>query len=592
MFLIQRFGRQPLSSCLFCILIVLVGCDQPRSTRRRTTAAQQASATAGMTQNDLLKAVDRLSRLDEFEVTQAQLQAKYELNRWISEQDPQASWEPDAIVARAPREIRESDLLNDLGSSAFSDADVQYIQDAILLRNISRSVAQSPPDQRLAQWLAEQGDRLSELEREQLGIAGRLFDWTVRNMQLEATLPYPEEAVAPTVGGEPSATKRIPPPQQAIAGPGYRFPPGEALQYGYGDSLQRARVFILLARQQGIDVVQLAFPGQTVPPRPRPWLTAVLLGKELYLFDCQLGLPISGPGGQGIATLSQVMQDPGLLDALDISEHDYPVAAADLQELIALLDAAPEALSRRMKLAEMNLAGEQRITLTASPSELAERVKQCAGIASASLWTLPYETIWFQAAMKQVLEQNIDAARSYYASVGIFKAHNSLVQGRYLHLSGVLEEHDGRPGAKQYYMECRIPSFALDEVETSKEVQKQMGLVREPQEGDFVWQARLAAARVFALQSKQYATYWLGLCHLATGNYEAAIVWLKDRTLGAAPDGLFTDGARYNLARAYEATGQWELAREQLLADDSPQQHGNLLRARLLKQWADEASAP
>ena len=57
--------------------------------------------------------------------------------------------------------------------------------------------------------------------------------------------------------------------------------------------LQRARIFILLARQLHIDAVMLGI--ETRSGRPRAWLPAVLLGDQLYLFDTQLGLPIPGP---------------------------------------------------------------------------------------------------------------------------------------------------------------------------------------------------------------------------------------------------------------------------------------------------------
>jgi hypothetical protein len=68
------------------------------------------------------------------------------------------------------------------------------------------------------------------------------------------------------------------------------------------------------------------------------------------------------------------------------------------------------------------------------------------------------------------------------------------------------------------------------------------------------------------------------------GNSEAAIDWLKTRTLEADPDGPWTAGARYNLGRVYEAEGRIEEAVECYRADaDVPERHGNLLRAHWLK---------
>ena len=61
-----------------------------------------------------------------------------------------------------------------------------------------------------------------------------------------------------------------------------------------------------------------------------------------------------------------------------------------------------------------------------------------------------------------------------------------------------------------------------------------------------------------------------------------AIEWLT-RTAEDSPASPWLPGARYNLARCYEELGQFDLARQWLQSDaDSPQRHGNLLRARQL----------
>ena len=56
--------------------------------------------------------------------------------------------------------------------------------------------------------------------------------------------------------------------------------------------------------------------------------------------------------------------------------------------------------------------------------------------------------------------------------------------------------------------------------------------------------------------------------------FETAIEWLKQRTLDTPSDNLWKTGARYNLARTYEALGDLETARKTLLLDESPQKHG------------------
>ncbi len=101
--------------------------------------------------------------------------------------------------------------------------------------------------------------------------------------------------------------------------------PWQILLYGRGTAEQRAWVFALLCRQQGLDVVMLELAGAERPvgskqpaarqPRDDFWLPAAGVDGQLYLFDTRLGLPIPGPGGEGVATLDQVQQDDDALAA-------------------------------------------------------------------------------------------------------------------------------------------------------------------------------------------------------------------------------------------------------------------------------------
>ena len=85
--------------------------------------------------------------------------------------------------------------------------------------------------------------------------------------------------------------------------------------------------------------------------------------------------------------------------------------------------------------------------------------------------------------------------------------------------------------------------------------------------------------------AKADASYWLGLLSYDRGNYSIAASWLGDRTLDRDPKGKWANGARYNLARAYEADGKLEESIKLLESDpeDAPQRHGNLVRAKRLK---------
>ena len=134
----------------------------------------------------------------------------------------------------------------------------RLLQEAVWLRDVGR-------------WT--QGDSFDDVAR-----ATALFDWIVRNVQLDA-----DSAALP-----------------------YR--PWEVLINGHGTAEQRAWVFALMARQLGLDVVVLEVPDANPPAagKSKFWLPALLSDGKLYLFDTRLGLPIPGKDGQGVATLADL----------------------------------------------------------------------------------------------------------------------------------------------------------------------------------------------------------------------------------------------------------------------------------------------
>ena len=559
-------------------------CLQPAACAR---SRQAASAASGQTDREHLSAaMDYLQRADEFEESQARFQVAYHLNRWLEGQDLTEPWQADPLVSRLPRDVRDSREIKELSRGRFLMEEVKWLQEAVWMRQIATWVSQRPGDSRVEAWIEGRAAEMDPLEAEHLALATRLFDWTIRNLQLDELLPYPADVAAQPaqLPGGPE-TRPIPPPQRGIPGPGYQHFPWQTLIYGHGDAWQ-ARVFILLCRQEGIDVVMLAFPGKTTTPRPRPWLPAALVQGQLYLFDTRLGLPIPGPGGQGIATLPQVLEDRALLERLTLDDrHRYDIDPSDLRKIIALQDASAAALSRRMKLVERQLTGQDRVVLTTDPTAVAERIRKCPGVAEMGIWSVPYETTWFQDAMQTRIQEDQQTAAQYYRDYGVFTTRNLLVQGRYRHFRGEFDAQGDEKGAKSLYLEMRIPKAQLEKLATSEDVQKQLGLERERGEREILWKARLASSEHMINQAKLHATYWLGLAQYDTGKLDAAVEWFERRTIAGSPGTPWTPGARYNLGRTYQAQNNLEAAARWYEADDtSPQEQGDRLAARWLKQ--------
>ena len=157
----------------------------------------------------------------------------------------------------------------------------------------------------------------------------------------------------------------------------------------------------------------------------------------------------------------------------------------------------------------------------------------------------------------------------------------------------------GRGGAKAFYLACLVPDREIEAhvAEGSPDAPAEAPTATQPQSPDNEAQLKRREQQL-VYRIKHAASNWLGLIALDSGDYDVAVSYLGKRTLEADPDGTWTVGARYNLARAHEALGrlsgdrqQLEAARNYYLADeDSPQRHGNRVRARQLEPLLNAAA--
>jgi tetratricopeptide (TPR) repeat protein len=510
------------------------------------------------------------------------------LNQWTPTQEPPADWKPDPMTALLPASVRELAPVRNLDNMEFSSYDGFCLQEAVWLRELSN-------------WARGSGQ--DDLQRTR-----NLFDWTVRNIQLDA-----------------EALDRTP-----------QFP-WETLLLGQGTALERAWVFMLLVRQQGLDAAVLAVDTSAArkqaaavgkqaavgkhaaekadkvvheeagPATPisitdlQPWCVAVLIEGKLYLFDPALGLPIPAPGkirrdraGQldlRPATLAEVIADPGLLRRLDLSPAQlYPLKAKDLRHLVLLVESSPSCLAKRMKLVESHLAGKQKMVLTTAPSEQAQRLQKAAGQGVvAQLWLFPYQTLQQRLQLSpQGIAERLMMLLPFYALPSA-----PLYHGRVTHLKGQFTDEQG---ATASYQAAR-PSdtevansepkraevyfkTAVQVIESLPPAQQAAATERAKE-----WAGRSARVETnYYYRGKLSASYWLGVIAFERGNYASAIDYFTKRTLDVTSHSPWAQGARYNLARAYEALGQVDKAIEQYrAAEASPAQGGSLLRAQWLK---------
>lgn len=575
---------------VFCLLLslILAGCKPAKeSVVSRSRKASGAAASEQYRDELLTYAVDNLHRLEEFdspELLQQVLQRLNEeqqkksskdqpadtllaawpepemlrqivdrLNQWARGQQPLADWRADPMLSTLPQPLADLPLVKSVDKLEFHRFDGYVLQEAAWLHNITT-------------WA--RGDALDDLER-----AKSLFDWTIRNIQLER-----------------DDSRAIP------------LFPWESLLFGHGTSADRAWVFVLLARQLGIDAAVLAIddkpktaekspekqatskntpeakkvadslpPGSTSTHSPRLWCVAVLIEGHAYLFDPLQGLPIPAPNGVKLdetgsltiqpATLQQVASDGKLLRQMDADDtHVYGVKAEDLKHLVVLLEASPCYLSQRMKLLESRLAGQQKMALTVSPSAQAEHWKSVAHVGKTQLWLRPFETMLRRSHLApEEVQARLMAMLPFYGM-----ASAPLRRGRVLYFKG---KFVGDDSATSFFQQAR-PSNAELAASSSHPMEK-----------------------LIYLRGKQDASYWLGLISYQRANYPTAIDYFTTRTLLATPNGPWSNGARYNLARTFEAQGDRERAILQYAGDTNSLDYlGRLLRAKWLKQSGDGTS--
>lgn len=405
----------------------------------------------------------------------------------------------------------------------FPPMDSPVFQEAVWMRNVSN-------------WAS--GEELDDPVKPAIA----LFDWVVKNVDLI----------------------REPKPDPQNGSVRVLQTPMETLLFGQGTGIDRAWLFVLLARQMNMDAALLGLADEN-NNLTRLWGVGVLIDGEIYLFEPVLGLPIPKPGSMKmtedgmtfeLATLTEAAENEAVFEQLDVLKSgSYAVLAKDMHRTVALVEASPSYLSQRMKMVEKRLSGDQKIVLTTDTTAQIERFKKCKYVVGGQMWPLPYQTIWQEIRLGAERQQWLSRRLKPF----LFPPEAALLwQARSYYFKG---QFTGSPSATMFYQAARRSDFSMDSNNAGEQDKQQ-------------WQ-----------EIKIDASYWLGLLVAETGNYRSAEDYLKTRVLMADPGGKWEYGATYNLARVAEATGDTAMAiKLYQIHLSAPQTQGNLIRARWLME--------
>lgn len=515
---------------LLALLASQNGCSWSKKSAESSAkeASDAAAQTATLHRDQLFEiAITNLNRLYQFEGTEMALQVADRLDQWIKTQPPLADWQPDPLLRKLPPDLAGLLAVKELGELKFTREDGIFLQTAVWLRDI-------------AQWA--RGDQPDELAR-----AVNLFDWVVLNIQLDSQ----------------ERTPRLPSGEALIQ------TPWETLLLGHGTALDRAWVFLLLCRQEGLDaaVVAVNRAPSGAPPRWDIFGVGVLVGDDLYLFEPALGVPIPAKGGLKVeegkglvikpATLREVAADDAVLRQLDADPRNpYMLKAAQCQEVLLLLEGSPPYLSRRMEMVQRMLSGSESLVVTAQPTAQAERFQRLPHVKDVQLWPVPFEAEQQRERFGREISQHLlNELIPYVTPIG---GMMPLWRGRVLHFRGELV---GEEGAAHYYQLARPPERLLDSGQLS------------PDEQALITRAKLNAG------------YWLGVVAYYQGNRKSAEDYLIKRTAMAEPNSPWDSGVLYLLGRLNEKLGDYSRAITAYRADHHlPNRFGNLIRARWLEE--------
>ncbi|HMO92997.1 MAG TPA: CDC27 family protein [Pirellulaceae bacterium] len=449
-----------------------------------------------------------------------------------------------------------------------------------------------------------------ETDSQRLAATMRLFDWVVRNAQLRNTAGWPAPQDIRSLTTFDVAFGELPnwPPAAGVAGPGYTRMPWHVLTYGKSDYLERANLFLGMLEQAGLDGVMLAVPvvkdseGETsvTTESDRPyeeWLVGVFVGDDIYLFDTELGIPLPGREPGQIATLQQVLEDPSLITGLSLTVDesfdpvDYRISPDRLKDLIVLVRAAPESLSLRMRQLELSLTGDDRLNLTFDFLPLMEKIKSNQSLQEQSirLWHVPFSTHQYRETINLALSRaNIDRSVAEKLSwhfveegyIDVFTSFRSVIN-IYLHGRFNMPRFDTRLSAVEGFSRFTYDDEEIATFEQDTLLQSQLGVYKRKEQSFNEWQTQLMIMKDQMRRIRADAAFYTALSHYENGKPDTALNWLS-RIDRIDTEGRWASASNYQMARAYEAIGEYAEANRIYRRKGSPQRYGNVIRARTL----------
>ena len=622
---------------LICLLTLAVGCS-----REEAFVDYVETDIAKSKVDDLSRSIDFVKNEVRFEQSEFIDGVTNGLNRWVGYSKDKlmdASWEVDATLEPLVEQYSELSASERLGELNFLNTDPYYLQQSYWISLVSNRMAASQRYQpfelyRLAadnMDVSESDKPIDEIfkklnglssndEAQQLANAVKVFDWICRNINLESDAPLDESEIEDFIldPDKEGAAAGVP-------GLGYQRYPWQTMLYARGDYVERAKLLMLCLRHLQIDSVMLA-TGETA----QPWAVAVQVGDAYYLFDTKLGLAIPGKNMGSIATLAMVQETPKLLTDLDLSTDEsladntkYWVRPDDLKSLKAWLDASPDSVSKRMKalqgdldfesrkLSADDLDEDQSDSNSQSETESSDIQSQRKMLVSYGLddlkarllkiegvdfepWDIAFKTHQYRSAIRTAVERGSSEDNSqlgwFYRTesyVNGFRPYRT-ARGRFFQGKFKVVEDQRSLNSLQGWKNLMFSDDDIGGLGTDVDMQRLHGIRQDNQDSQ-TFASTLSSVQAQMRLIRIDAKLFMAQCLFDNANEGGIRGWLEDLKANGSDDpvddeGRWNDAVNYLLARSFESQKLYDEAIENFQEENLNQSHGNILRARLLKQ--------
>lgn len=560
---------------LFSVLMMAIGCDN--SAQDRISKIEQRKTVSKERKDALKDAFSYLPQLIRLNRTAALKEIRQQLNTWAGSVEDPKEWKSSELLFSISPALRSIDFAQRLDKLEFGEPECEYLLQCQILSNVSKWVLDLPyRDPLFAKWLESKKGQLEQENFQRLETTLKLFDWTMANVGLIGSPKDVEQLVTNPVSASSDQA------------PVFRQLPWQTLMFASGDRWERARLFTQLLFSQGIDSCVLALPslsGATEDSALRLWCVGVPIQGEIYLFEPQWGLPIPSQENSGVATLREARTNANVLRRGKVPGlFEYPVEQKDLEQLVALVDFDPFAVGKTMATVQRSLVGANRIRLSTDVDTFQEVLQASAENLQVKLWNAPWLSYVYNKSVRERLNENSPFSARYMERYGALVTDTPISRARMLHFKGKFDSSIEEVGALRSYMDYRVDEQTLREMMVSKDVQKDLGLVRGEFEPLEVYNARLGVAQTYFRRSKFDVGMYLAMANMDLGKPKTAINWLTERTLQIKGSEYWHSHAYYLLGRMHEQVEDYVAAEEAYKFEASAQAAGNRIRLRKLRQ--------